>query len=91
MKVKKLSHLISTAAMLTIAILLCGCYSTKKSVERSLPYSTQMSWPEEYKPEESKFFVHNEIDIIAAPQVVWDILMQAETWPVWYEGAKNVK
>jgi uncharacterized protein YndB with AHSA1/START domain len=37
------------------------------------------------------FFVHNEIEISAPPQVVWDILVQAEEWPKWYLGALNVK
>ncbi len=51
----------------------------------------QINWPAEYEPSRSKFYVHNEIDINAPRQVVWDILMQAEQWPDWYEGASGVK
>jgi uncharacterized protein YndB with AHSA1/START domain len=49
-----------------------------------------VNWPEGYKPSESKFFVHNEIEISAPPEKVWAILMEAERWPAWYEGADNV-
>lgn len=47
-------------------------------------------WPAEYDPARSKFFVHNEIEINASPAAVWSVLMPAETWPQWYEGAKDV-
>lgn len=48
-------------------------------------------WPEGFDPAKSKFYVENEIDIQASPETVWSILIDAEAWPVWYEGAKNVK
>ena len=51
---------------------------------------TTIRWPEEYEPSRSKFYVHNEIEISAPPRVVWEILMQAEQWPDWYEGASGV-
>ena len=72
-------------------ILLTGCYSTKKSVARSKPNSEKINWPEAYKMEEAGFFVHNEIDIQAEPEVVWNLLIRAEEWPQWYEGMSNVK
>lgn len=50
-----------------------------------------INWPAEYEPSRSKFYVHNEIEISAPPQVVWDILMRAEQWPDCYEGAPSVK
>ncbi|MCR9015573.1 SRPBCC family protein [Aquiflexum gelatinilyticum] len=49
-----------------------------------------ISWPTEFEPEKSKFFVHNEIEISAPPEVVWNILIDALTWESWYVGAKNV-
>jgi len=73
------------------AMVLPSCYSVRKSVERSKPNSEKINWPEGYAPEEAGFFVHNEIDIHADPQVVWDILIEAEKWPDWYIGAKDVK
>ena len=48
-------------------------------------------WPERYVPDEATFFVHNEVDISAPPQVVWDVLVEASTWADWYEGARNVQ
>lgn len=76
---------------LGIASILMACYSKKKAIESSLPHSQEISWPDEYQPAKSSFFVHNEIEIAAPPQVVWDILIQAETWPEWYKGAENVQ
>ncbi|WKN44513.1 SRPBCC domain-containing protein [Tunicatimonas pelagia] len=73
-----------------IASFLSSCYSLEKSVEASLPYSEEINWPKTYKPTEAKFFVHNEIEIEASPDVVWNILVQAEAWPEWYEGASEV-
>jgi len=50
----------------------------------------EINWPEKYQPEDATFYVHNEIDINAAPEVVWNVIVQAEAWPDWYEGASNV-
>ncbi len=49
-----------------------------------------ISWPDDYKPTNSKFFVHNEIAINASPKVVWKYLIDALNWESWYAGAKNV-
>ncbi len=67
-----------------------SCTSTKKKVALSQPYPSQINWPDQYNPNEAGFFVHNEIEIMASPETVWNILIQAETWPEWYEGAENV-
>ncbi|MEO0727295.1 MAG: SRPBCC domain-containing protein [Bacteroidota bacterium] len=75
---------------LLLALLMSSCYSVKKSVEAS-PYAKQINWPAPYAPEEAKFYVHNSIEIAAAPEVVWEILLAAETWPAWYEGATDVQ
>ena len=50
-----------------------------------------INWPAEYEPSKAKFFVHNKIDVNAPPEVVWQLLIQAEKWPEWYEGASNVR
>lgn len=72
-------------------ILILSCYSHKKVVDSSLPYSDELSWPKDFKPSESSFFVHNQIDIKAPPQVVWDLFINAEKWPEWYEMAEGIK
>lgn len=56
-----------------------------------MTFDYKILWPHEYEPQKSTFFVHNEIQINADPDVVWKILIQAESWPRWYTGAKNVK
>ncbi|MEL6178688.1 MAG: SRPBCC family protein, partial [Myxococcota bacterium] len=67
-----------------------GCASSHDAIRASAQYPEQIRWPEAYTPEEASFFVHNAITIEAPPEVVWNILIEAETWPEWYEGAANV-
>lgn len=77
--------------LLILSMLLIGGANIlpgQSTVSSSAPYS--INWPSEYLPEDAKFFVHNEIDIQAAPQKVWELLIQAEIWPDWYEGASEV-
>lgn len=50
----------------------------------------KINWPSEYEPSKSKFYVHNEIEIKAKPEVVWEFLIDALKWQSWYKGAKNV-
>ena len=76
---------------LALSLMMVSCYSVKRSVAESRPASDQIYWPEAYLPDEAGFFVHNEIEIQAEPEVVWQILIRAETWPEWYEGAGAVK
>ncbi|MEM8907640.1 MAG: SRPBCC domain-containing protein, partial [Bacteroidota bacterium] len=58
---------------------------------QSVDSLSRIHWPAEYEPGQSKFYVHNEIEIAASPEVIWEILMDAEAWPDWYKGAKNVE
>jgi len=67
-----------------------GCYSVKKSVQASYPNSQQIVWPENYQPEESQFFVHNEIQINAPATAVWEILIDASQWESYYAGATKL-
>lgn len=46
-------------------------------------------WPQAFNPENSKFYVHNEIEINAQPQVVWGILINAKEWHTYYKGAQS--
>ncbi|SDH48134.1 SRPBCC domain-containing protein [Mucilaginibacter gossypii] len=87
----KITKLLSVLLSLTgISLLLSSCYSSKKAVESSLPYSDKINWPEGYKPSEAGFFVHNEIDIQASPQRIWDILIHAAKWPEWHKKAQGI-
>ena len=79
-----------TFILLGIMTVLSSCYSVTKTVERSYPNSKQINWPDSYAPEESKFFVHNEIFINAPPETVWDVLIKAKEWEDYYEGASDL-
>lgn len=58
---------------------------------QGLAQPTKITWPEAYLPETAKFFVHNEIDVNAPPEAVWELLVEAAAWPTWYEGAEDVE
>ena len=73
-----------------VTVALSGCYSVKKTVENSYPNSLKINWPEAYQPEASKFFVHNEIDIEAPAETVWNILINAGEWEEYYHGASDL-
>ena len=74
-----------------MSFLLSLRYSHKKVVQSSLPYSDKINWPVGFKPAESDFFIHNEIDIRASPQVVWDIFIHAAKWPELNKKAEGIK
>ncbi len=80
----------NTFMLLGILLVLSSCYSVNKTVKNSYPLSKNINWPETYKPEESKFFVHNEIDINASAVNVWNVLIKAREWEEYYEGASDV-
>jgi hypothetical protein len=54
------------------------------------PATNLIQWPEAFNPTKSKFYVHNEIEINAKPEVVWNILTDVLKWESFYKGAKNV-
>lgn len=68
-----------------------SCVSTKKKIIAAQPYPNQIEWPERYLPENANFFVHNEIEIDASPEKVWEVLIDAKKWTDYYEGAANVE
>ena len=74
----------------TLAVLLSSCYSHKSAVASGAHNAQLIQWPEGYSPETADFYVYNEIDIAASPEIVWDILIQAESWGQWYPHAKNL-
>lgn len=70
--------------------LLSCCYSHKRMIQSSLPYSEKFNWPKAFKPADSDVFIHHEIDINASALVVWDILIHAAKWPEWYNRAEGL-
>ncbi|MDJ0709005.1 MAG: SRPBCC domain-containing protein [Woeseiaceae bacterium] len=80
------------ALKLLLPIIVCtSCASFNEAIDDANAAPGTIHWPDEYAPESAGFFVHNRIDINAPPEVVWEILIQAETWPDWYEGASDVE
>ena len=82
--------------LLTLAgsLLLTGCATSFP--RGSAQFATQRApaesirWPGAYDPENAAFFVHNQIEIEAPADVVWDILVHVEDWPNWYAGATDL-
>jgi uncharacterized protein YndB with AHSA1/START domain len=48
-------------------------------------------WPPGYAPAECPVHVVNRIDIAAAPETVWAVLIGAAAWPDYYANASGVK
>ncbi len=84
MKLYRLTALLAGSALDT------SFSSNRRAVESGQPYTGQINWPENYKPENAGFFIHNHILIEASPETVWSILIEAESWPIWYKGARTV-
>lgn len=77
--------------LLLIILLNTGCYSLQKSIESGKPYNEQINWPESHSLSNAEFYIHNKIEIEAPPEIVWNILVEAEAWPDWYEGMQEVE
>jgi len=48
-------------------------------------------WPPHYAPAAAPVYVRNELDMEAAPDVVWAWLIRAHLWPEWYSNSSNVR
>jgi hypothetical protein len=62
-----------------------GQIKTKKYDEKT----NLIYWPAEFNPKVAKFYVYNEIDINASPEVVWNILIDAKKWHTFYKGVEK--
>lgn len=60
-------------------------FKTKKYA----PSTNLVVWPDEFNPEKAKWYVHNEIEINAKPEVVWNILIDAKKWHSFYKGVQS--
>lgn len=72
------------------ASVLAQTTSSKSIMTKKYDKATNLIvWPEEFNPEKSKFYVHNEIEINASPLAVWNILINAKEWHTYYKGAQS--
>ncbi len=53
------------------------------------PTANLVVWPEEFNPAKAKWYVYNEIEINAKPEVVWNILIDAKKWHTFYKGVES--
>jgi hypothetical protein len=53
------------------------------------PSTNLVVWPEEFNPSTANWYVYNEIEINAKPEVVWNILIDAKKWHTFYDGVQS--
>ncbi len=82
-----------TIALILAVGLLAGCATLSQDEHRAAAKAApgQIDWPDEYRPEDASWFLHNRIDIEAPPEVVWNVLVDAGSWSEWYDGASRVE
>ena len=52
---------------------------------------SEIHWPAGHAPADADLFAHNELLIHASCSIVWQHLVQARSWPVWYPNSDNMK
>lgn len=78
--------------IILIGILISVFQSQAQSYSRKYNEAeNRIEWPERFNPKVSDFYVHNEIEINASPEQVWQLLIQANNWIEWYDGIQNIK
>jgi uncharacterized protein YndB with AHSA1/START domain len=48
-------------------------------------------WPEKYHPKTSAIYALNDIDVKAPPEVVWELLVDAENWSKYFPAEDQVR
>lgn len=77
--------LLSTTATILAQDITKKSFKTKKYD----PSTNLVAWPEEFNPIKAKWYVYNEIEINAKPEVVWNILIDAKKWHTFYKGVES--
>lgn len=81
-----------TIALLLITIGLTGLVSDlfgQLNTKKYDPETNVVIWPEEFHPDNTNFYVYNDITINAPAEVVWQILIEATEWHEYYDGAQK--
>ena len=52
---------------------------------------SHVKWPHQYDPKTSAIYALNDIDVKAAPEVVWKLLVDAENWSSYFPAEDQVK
>ncbi len=53
------------------------------------PTNNLVVWPAAFHPDRAQWYVYNEIEIYASPEVVWQILIDAKKWHTFYKGVES--
>jgi hypothetical protein len=82
---------VSILILFTITEIVLAQDNVVKSIKTKKydPSNNLVVWPEEFNPTKAKWFVYNEIEINAKPEVVWNILIDAKKWHTFYNGVKS--
>ena len=51
---------------------------------------SRIIWPPKHSPASSRVFAQNTIEIAAAPETVWSLLIDCVKWPSWYKHCSDV-
>lgn len=62
---------------------------TQINTKKYNPETNVVNWPEAMHPDNTNFYVYNDIHINAPAEVVWQILIEATQWHTFYEGAQK--
>jgi hypothetical protein len=81
-----------TIALFLITIGLTGLVSdlfAQLNTKKYNPETNVVIWPEAFHPDNTNFYVYNDIYINAPAEVVWQILIEATEWHEYYEGSQK--
>jgi uncharacterized protein YndB with AHSA1/START domain len=53
--------------------------------------SKEINWPDGFDPEKADLFSHNELVIDAPCERVWQHIIDATRWPLWYPNSEDVR
>jgi len=52
--------------------------------------SPDLHWPDGFSPDDADLFAHNEVSISPSCATVWQHLVEAPKWPLWYSNSDDV-
>jgi hypothetical protein len=61
-----------------------------KTIVASFVPDPWIAWPAGHEPVSSPVFAQNSIDIAAAPETIWSLLIDCRAWPRWYRHCTDV-
>jgi uncharacterized protein YndB with AHSA1/START domain len=50
-----------------------------------------IKWPEDMAPSRSPIHFTNELEVAAAPETIWSLLVDPKAWPSFYPGVEHVR